>query len=356
MKINHIDIESLLMPITSENPAGISLEYEPLYDEIVQARKSDSEDASQGEWSIAEPHRADWDTVLNLCGTGLIHQGKDLQIACWYTEAITHLYGLEGTDIGLNFLHKFLKKFWLHCWPSLEDEGFSYRTAILSHLDRDISQHLYLLPLLEKETSSLANWHRVQSFEHRLATRPEMKSELIAQEGDLTLATFNQIHGHASPVYIRKQAEQVANILAQLVEMEKEYLTISQQQTAQLFTRTQNTLNEIKVFLQRWDSDPAQDTPAEIPLPDTAGVGNVALLSGQAAMTRINAIQQIQAVAYFFRKTEPSSPVPFLLERAVRWANMPLTEWLDEVLAHSSSLSDIHSLLQGKTPSCSDES
>lgn len=354
MNINHIETESLLIPVTSENPAGISLEYEPLYYEIAQARKSDSDDVSLGEWGVADPHQADWSVVRKLCESGLIHQGKDLQIACWYIEALTHLYGLEGMLTGLSFLREFLSKFWLQCWPSLDDEGFTFRSAIFSHLDRDISQYLYLMPLLEQETSSLAHWHKVQSFEHRIAARPETRSELISQEGDLTLATFNQTGCKSSPILIRQQADLVADVVTQLATLGVQYLTISQQQTHQLFTRTQSTLNGIKEFLQRWDINPMQGKPDEPSISETSSASYSSLESGQTVMTRLIAIQQIYAVANFFRQTEPSSPVPFLLERATRWANMPLTEWLDEVLADSSSLQDIHYLLQGKTSSCSE--
>ena len=36
-----IDIEALLSPIAGENPAGESLQYTPVYDEIREARRSE---------------------------------------------------------------------------------------------------------------------------------------------------------------------------------------------------------------------------------------------------------------------------------------------------------------------------
>jgi type VI secretion system protein ImpA len=64
-------------------------------------------------------------------------------------------------------------------------------------------------------------------------------------------------------------------------------------------------------------------------------------------LSRDVAISQMLAIAHFFRQTEPSSPVPFLMERAARWANMTLTEWLEEMLADGGSLRDINNALTG---------
>jgi len=46
-------------------------------------------------------------------------------------------------------------------------------------------------------------------------------------------------------------------------------------------------------------------------------------------------------IAGYFRRTEPHSPVAYLLERAVAWANMPLEQWLAEVVRDDTTLSSI---------------
>ena len=37
-------------------------------------------------------------------------------------------------------------------------------------------------------------------------------------------------------------------------------------------------------------------------------------------------------IAAFFQKTEPHSPVAYLVQRAVKWGNMPLEGWLRDVI------------------------
>lgn len=56
----NINVEVLLQPIDSKSPVGENIEYELVYNEIRQARESDPEYLSGGEWSITEPRSADW--------------------------------------------------------------------------------------------------------------------------------------------------------------------------------------------------------------------------------------------------------------------------------------------------------
>ena len=52
-------------------------------------------------------------------------------------------------------------------------------------------------------------------------------------------------------------------------------------------------------------------------------------------------MRALNDIAAFFRRTEPHSPVAYLLERAVTWANMPLEQFLAELIRDESTLSSI---------------
>jgi type VI secretion system protein ImpA len=60
---------------------------------------------------------------------------------------------------------------------------------------------------------------------------------------------------------------------------------------------------------------------------------------------RSDAIQRLLAVAAYFRRTEPHSPVPYLVQRAVHWANLPLEQWLQYVIHDTTSLESIRETL-----------
>lgn len=60
---------------------------------------------------------------------------------------------------------------------------------------------------------------------------------------------------------------------------------------------------------------------------------------------RAQAVDQLRAVARYFRQTEPHSPVAYLADKAAEWADMPLHKWLESVVKDDGSLSHIRELL-----------
>ncbi|MCB1022892.1 MAG: type VI secretion system protein TssA, partial [Acidobacteria bacterium] len=53
---------------------------------------------------------------------------------------------------------------------------------------------------------------------------------------------------------------------------------------------------------------------------------------------RKDALKRLSQLASFFKKTEPHSPVSYLINRAVKWGNMPLNSWLEDVIKDAGTL------------------
>ncbi|CNK96875.1 ImpA domain-containing protein [Yersinia enterocolitica] len=348
------DINDLLLPISPENPVGDNLEYEPLFDEIRQARESDPDYMPKDEWSVREPRKADWNQVRNLCEKALREQTKDLQLANWYVEALCQQQGLAGLSTGIALLSEFITRFWFQCWPALEEEGLMMRRSKLQRLDRDLSQLLLCQPLLRQTSTSLLFWRQILAFEHKINMHPGDRDELIRKEGDLTMESFDQQAMNFSSIEIGQQAARVEELSSDLSQLEVRYLSLSQDTESEVFTQTNQMLKDLADYLQRL-------TQRAIPLVDESItlepiMEDTAPLSADApvraptqTMSRELAISQMLAIAGYFRQTEPSSPVPFLMERAARWATMTLQEWLEEMLNDSSSINEINNVLTGNT-------
>jgi type VI secretion system protein ImpA len=86
----------------------------------------------------------------------------------------------------------------------------------------------------------------------------------------------------------------------------------------------------------------------------TATVG--AFSSGIDPRDRSEALRRLAAVAEFFRKTEPHSPISYLVQRAARWGEMPLEEWLREVIKDDVVLGGVRETLGIKEASSYDAS
>lgn len=61
--------------------------------------------------------------------------------------------------------------------------------------------------------------------------------------------------------------------------------------------------------------------------------------------SRAEAFESLAEVADFLARTEPHSPVSYLLRRAIRWGNLPLPELLAELLEDSQDRLRLMSLL-----------
>ena len=72
-----IDEAILLTPLSEGDGVGKYLRYDPLYDQIKDARREDDVTLSQGIWQT-EIKRADWPLVETLCLDALTTKTKDL--------------------------------------------------------------------------------------------------------------------------------------------------------------------------------------------------------------------------------------------------------------------------------------
>jgi type VI secretion system protein ImpA len=71
--------------------------------------------------------------------------------------------------------------------------------------------------------------------------------------------------------------------------------------------------------------------------------------------SRADALRRLEALAAYFRRTEPHSPVSYLVQRAVRWGEMPLEAWLQDVINDDTVLSRVRETLGLKDPNGSNE-
>jgi type VI secretion system protein ImpA len=65
--------------------------------------------------------------------------------------------------------------------------------------------------------------------------------------------------------------------------------------------------------------------------------------------SREEALRRLSEIALFFRKTEPHSPVSYLVQRAVHWGQMPLSRWLEDVIKDTAVLESLRETLGLKT-------
>ncbi|EAB8795095.1 type VI secretion system protein TssA [Salmonella enterica subsp. enterica] len=346
------DITDLLAPVSVDNPTGENIEYEPVIDEIRRAQESDMIDHTMGEWTVCDPKEADWQRVHDLCKQVLIYQSKDLQVACWLVESVYHLQGLAGLSSGISFLGEFLTRFWSQLWPMPEDNDMAVRRSKLIRLDRNLSYHILHQPLLKNEFTSLLHWRRILNYERK-------KNKLLVDNQDedgvhyeISLEDFERQAINFSYSEICEQLNYVEDIIKAINDLEKKYTSLSLDSEGTNFDRSCQLLSEAKDYLQRLElrtMPPQESSDRQNGAQNNNSPGNAIKHNSNGQITsREEAINQMLAIASYFNRNEPSSPIPLLMLRASRWANMTLTEWLEEMINDDNCINNINNVLTGK--------
>ena len=89
--------DDLLNPVPGENPSGVSLRYERIYDQIKEARTEEDESIPSGDWQRQSSVRT-FALVIKLAGEALATKSKDLQLAAWLTEAHIKREGISASS------------------------------------------------------------------------------------------------------------------------------------------------------------------------------------------------------------------------------------------------------------------
>ncbi|MGB7801759.1 type VI secretion system protein TssA [Buttiauxella sp.] len=348
-----MNFEPLLAPVDNDQPAGRNVEYDQIYNDIREARESDPDYLPQGEW--ATPLRkADWSKVVRLSTRVLQKESKDLQVACWLAEGLSQQQGISGILDGIGFLTPFMQTYWQNGWPELEDDGAVIRHGMINRLDRQLAQMLHCYPLFGQPESTLDHWRKVLAYEHQVTMKPDSAAEK-GSDDDFSMDTFNRWASALDPQKVAAQSELLNQMVVTLDTLETTYAQLNPQADSLAMGQTRSATAEMQEFVKRlFDrAAPAYDDVMTLnvltPLEDEQDTDVSSLMTNtqKQTMSRDLAISQMLTIAHFFRQTEPSSPVPFLMERAARWAAMTLTEWLEEMLQDDSSMRDINNVLKG---------
>jgi type VI secretion system protein ImpA len=328
--------DDLLNPIPGENPSGESLRYAPVFDKIKEARRAD-DDAPQGEWQF-ERKTADYALAIKLAGEVLATKSKDLQVAAWLTEAMLRKEGFQGLKASLELLKGLIENFWDTLYPELDDGDAEMRAAPLEWLGTRMEPALRSVPL----TSKGANWFqfkesRAVGYEAAADTdaKAEARSTAIA-EGKMSGEEWDGAVAGTPKAFYAEMEETLDGILDVL-----EVLNIICEEkfgdVAPSFGPMRTTVEEIRhtvhgLLQKKREVEP--DEGAEAAVSEESGEGPAAEEETPATRSPAlhkpaaepvdtdDAFQRVTAVAGYLRRNDPSSPLPYLLLRGLRWGEL----------------------------------
>ncbi|MCU0635800.1 MAG: type VI secretion system protein TssA [Gemmatimonadaceae bacterium] len=324
----------LLDPIAGETPGGVDLRYDPVYDQIKEARREE-DDLPQGDW-VRTRKLADWPLVERLAGDAIAKRSKDLQLAVWLVEAQIRREGAAGLRAGTALVTELMDRFWEHCFPAVEDGDLEMRAGPLEwlaspkflavlrqHMPLDRAGHAFLTHV---EGRKLGTEESVAGDAARKAAREE-----AIEAGRVPPEVLDTSLGETPKAWLKALVGDLAAMPALLERLDAVSRERFGDDVAPSYQALRDTIEEISAFTRgllarklEQDPDPPEPEPSfDAGATDAGGPTDAgpAVLSADVT-SGDDAAGRIAQAARWMRQQDPTSPAPYLLVRGFRWGEL----------------------------------
>ena len=320
-----IDVNRLLQPITDVAPCGENLEYDAAFGELERVAKGKEERRSGAEVIPAEEPK--WPEV-GEAADALLKRTRDLRVLAYLTHAGLNVDGFAGFAAGLQVVHGWLQTFWDSVYPQLDKED-----------DNDPTLRINSLAALDSREGILRTLTRVPLVVSRAAGRYSLRDIRLAKgevapaagEKKPDSALIDAAFADCDVAQLGATAEAVreaSKTLEAIVVLMRERVGAGRAPTVANLTKDLRSLQVLLtqqlekrgVVAAAGAGAEAGQPQAAPPPPPPGGIRN-----------REDAIRILDDVSDFFKKNEPSSPVPLLLQRAKRLVSKDFMEILKDL-------------------------
>jgi len=337
-----LDIEKLLVPVSDQQPCGEDLAFSSEIDAIVRARQADDPSIEQGAW-VTDLKEADWKFVAKQCAQLIEKRSKDLQLAVWLAEAGVKTGGVRGLAESLELIAALCERYWDGMYPQPDEDGHERRIGNLAWVAARIAPWLRAAALTEGSPA-----YGLSDFDAARAHGGEALAKLEAARQRGARSFYQQLLRDCS------QCKAAIDRLEGSVDARLG-------SDGPSFSAAKSGLESVLMFVKplageegavKGAAPSAQAVAAaEQGSPATAAPVSAGPGAGGPLQSRVQALAQLRAVAEFFRRTEPHSPVAYLADKAAHWGEQPLHVWLRAVVKDDASFAHIEELLGVATKS-----
>lgn len=321
---------------------------------------------------LQRENREDWEKLQQACAVTLKEDARDIEVFVWWLSALAYKKeNLSALNEGLDDFLFALNKLTDNIHPKLPEKKVAKlesdqvaikhcenQTRSLEQFTGDspnsglINIPLMQFPLLDDYTFS--DYLSDQKSGKLEKTKSEFVAKLQSNKQRLidnfnTIISLDEkisavdlfINGYRNqnglPLlgfrFIRDNLKQIKLMyqyfFPDVAKKEESVVESSSSESIESSTSTSSNVNEAS------EQQPTQTIVTSVQAP----------VMSQQAYTRETALEDLNRIAVFFKKTEPHSPIPYLIARAIRWGNMSFSELLTELIKKESpELAEIRKL------------
>ncbi|MFJ4142858.1 type VI secretion system protein TssA [Pseudomonas sp. NPDC089734] len=350
-------VSALLEPLSAESPCGVNLRHDPVYDHLRQLRREDDASLPMGVWQ-SDIKRADWHRMEVVATTVLHDRSKDLMVAVWLGEAWLHIDARAGIKDALSLVAGLCERYPEDLYPQPADGDLSWRATPIEWMVRRYSEllqtHFPLLEDTEGEFSGfgLSSWHSLQR--RRVQVNDSKAAKAAAEEANGQHARLNERVRATPPSWWLSSFEAIQTALQRLAGLEAWSAHYFHEQEPSYGTLRQALESSATLFKEFIAMHPPQALPQEAEEVTSDMTQNTQAESGHEATparvfgepkNREEAYRQLLLISDYLARTEPHSPVPYLIRKGVEWGNKPLKELLSELISSDAEARRVWTLL-----------
>jgi type VI secretion system protein ImpA len=283
---------------------------------------------------------SDWKGVVARCEETLATKSKDLQLAAYLAEGLARLHGYAGLHDGLRVVNGLVERYWDGLHPGVEGGEIvpGVRAKWLSWLgsSNDFRTTVKRIPIASGRGAMARSW---LDFEE--SRRLDDASMLADKTAYNELVQLGRITGEEWKTALNATPlERLQQLAADVKACDEELRRLTAACEEKLGADSPSLL-ALSELLEECGGLLEKTVAAQTPLPAEApaaggspGAARPGAASGPIA-TRDDAYRRLREVADFLRRSEPHSPVSYLIDRAVRWGQLPFQDLLRDVLKHN---------------------
>lgn len=367
-----MDLESLLAPLTGEQPSGVELRNDARFHSIESLLEPASRQyrlKPDGTINESAPP-VDWSTILSD-GLALAAEGRDLRLLVILTRGLCATQGFAGLSQGLGLLHRTVGEYWDSLHPALRDRDDPQMAAMarsnaLRQLENDDNGLLGDLrygiafsprgigPVSFDDVAAIT----LSDFE----VMARSASGLSKAEKDAILARHHDRTKRANAACRAMAVEQRDDILALVTEIgaclggidslgavftEKggfdgvaglslpdltAFLSSFRRSLEKALTETESQGEVVDTPAPpTGNSTGANQNPAPAPIPGNILTNGSAIPPAGTINSRGDVEVALDRIVAFYERTEPSSPIPHIARRLRRMVSMDFIQLMQDI-------------------------
>jgi type VI secretion system ImpA family protein len=235
----------------------------------------------------------------------------------------------------------------------LDGADLEARIASIEWLEQKLSLKLKQIPLTlpgetTNESYSYVDWESACHFENLAMKDPRALQEALAKINP-TVATFRAAVAATDRSFYEELVRDVENAIeaSEIVQQIVDDKCGKEAPSLRQFREALYAIHQL-ISLDLHTRPAEMETIGEVEpeVQEEAAGAEFELWSAGPIRNRADAYRRLSEAAEYLLHTEPHSPTPYLVKRAVEWGTMSLPELLQEIVRNEGELSEIDRLLR----------